>query len=168
MPTSENSHNRRNYLENEIHTEEDKVLIRSAVQNDRKSWDALWEGYQDYYEVDLSGTADNTWQRLMAEQSVGPFCLVCEDDVGDLVGFVTYLFHDHTWHPEPRCYLVDLYTAPEKRGAGIGRALIEAVYEKADIKGCSQVYWLTQDFNEAGRRLYDKVAKLTPFIKYQR
>lgn len=77
------------------------MLIRSAVQNDRKSWDALWEGYQDYYEVDLSGTADNTWQRLMAEQSVGPFCLVCEDDVGDLVGFVTYLFHDHTGTPNP-------------------------------------------------------------------
>ena len=40
--------------------------------------------------------------------------------------------------------------------------------KKADDYGCSSTYWLTQDFNEAGRRLYDKVAKLTPFIKYQR
>lgn len=57
---------------------------------------------------------------------------------------------------------------PQVRGQGIGRALIKAVYEKADAHGCYQVYWLTESFNEAGRKLYDNVAKLTPFIKYQR
>jgi len=98
----------------------------------------------------------------------GPFCLVCEDDDGTLVGFTTYVFHGHTWHPEPRCYLGDLFTNSDQRGKGIGRALIEAVYEKADEHGGSQVYWLTQDFNKAGRALYDKVGSLTPFIKYQR
>jgi len=84
------------------------------------------------------------------------------------MGVSTYLFHGHTWQPEPRCYLIDLFSTPKLRGKGIGRALIEAVYEKADEYGCCQVYWLTQDFNEAARRLYDKVAKVTPFIKYQR
>ncbi len=144
------------------------MRIRRAKPEDRERWDPLWKGYQDYYEVDLSDTTDNTWQRLMAESPDGPFCLVCLDDNDELVGFTTYLFHDHTWRPEPRCYLVDLYSTPRLRGKGIGRSLIEAVYEKADEHGCCQVYWLTQDFNEAGRRLYDKVAKLTPFIKYQR
>jgi GNAT superfamily N-acetyltransferase len=144
------------------------VKIRKATPEDRDGWNPLWRGYQDYYEVDLSETTENTWQRLMAPEACGPFCLVCEDDNGDLIGFTTYIFHPHTWRPEPRCYLVDLYSAPQIRGKGIGRALIEGVYQKADEHGCCQVYWLTQDFNEAGRRLYDKVAKLTPFIKYQR
>jgi GNAT superfamily N-acetyltransferase len=54
------------------------------------------------------------------------------------------------------------------RGTGAGRALIEAVYAAGDAAGCPTVYWMTQDFNAAGRRLYDRVAKLTPFIKYQR
>jgi GNAT superfamily N-acetyltransferase len=142
--------------------------IREARLEDRDEWDMLWKGYQKYYEVDLSKTTQNTWQRLMAPESNGPFCLVCEDDTGQLIGFTTYLFHDHTWQPEQRCYLVDLFSSAQQRGKGIGRALIEAVYEKADERNSSQVYWLTQDFNEAGRRLYDKVAKLTPFIKYQR
>ncbi len=144
------------------------MQIRRAKPEDRKEWDLLWKGYQDYYEVDLSDTTDNTWQRFMEPGPDGPFCLVCLDDNGDLVGFTTYLFHDHTWQPEPRCYLVDLFSTPRLRGKGIGRSLIEAVYDKADEHGCCQVYWLTQDFNEAGRRLYDKVARLTPFIKYQR
>lgn len=51
---------------------------------------------------------------------------------------------------------------------GVGRALIEAVYEAADERGAPSVYWLTQDFNETARVLYDRVANLTPFIKYQR
>ncbi len=142
--------------------------VRNATPEDREGWEPLWRGYQSYYEVDLSATTDNTWQRLMRPESDGPFCLVCENDSGQLVGFTTYMFHSHTWQPEPRCYLVDLFTNTELRGKGIGRRLIGAVYEKADAHGCCQVYWLTQDFNEAGRRLYDKVAKVTPFIKYQR
>jgi len=104
----------------------------------------------------------------MAPPADGPFGLVSEDDTGRLTGFVTYMFHGHSWQPEPRCYLIDLFTTPNRRGKGIGCALIEAVYEKADAHGCCQVYWMIQDFNKAGRRLYDKVAKGTPFIKYQR
>lgn len=144
------------------------MIIRNATQADKTSWEEMWLGYQEYYEVDLSKTTLNTWERMMSPAADGPFCLVCEDDDGDLVGFTTYLYHGHTWQPEPRCYLVDLFTKNNTRGKGIGRKLIEGVYQKADEHGCASVYWLTQDFNEAGRRLYDKVAKLTPFIKYQR
>ena len=104
------------------------MKIRKAIPEDRDGWDPLWKGYQEYYEVDLSKTTDNTWQRLMAPEADGPFCLVCEDDAGDLIGFTTYVFHSHTWRPEPRCYLIDLFTAQILRGQGIGRALIEAVY----------------------------------------
>jgi GNAT superfamily N-acetyltransferase len=66
------------------------------------------------------------------------------------------------------CYLQDLYTVPMCRGQGLGRALIEAVYQAADAHGTPTVYWLTQDFNHTARQLYDRVATLTPFIKYNR
>jgi len=144
------------------------MRIRSIRPEDRQAWVSLWQGYQGYYEVDLSESTDNTWQRLIAPPPEGPFCLVSEEGAGQLTGFTTYLFHGHTWQPEPRCYLIDLFTDAALRGQGIGRALIEAVYAEADARGCCQVYWLTQDFNAAGRRLYDKVAKVTPFIKYMR
>lgn len=69
---------------------------------------------------------------------------------------------------EDVCYLQDLYVEPRLRGGGVGRALIEAVYEVADANGTPSVYWMTQDFNENARKLYDRIANLTPFIKYQR
>ncbi len=87
---------------------------------------------------------------------------------GKPVGLVHYLFHRHGWRIENVCYLQDLYADPDVRGTGIGRALIEAVYAAADREGCPNVYWLTQDFNETARKLYDRIGKLTPFIKYSR
>ena len=57
---------------------------------------------------------------------------------------------------------------PNVRGLGVGRALIEAVYAAADAEDAPAVYWLTQDFNHTARKLYDRIAKLTPFIRYNR
>ncbi len=141
--------------------------IRPVRNNERDAWQVLWKGYQDFYNVNLDDTTENLWQRLMANDPDGPICLVAEDD-GKLLGLVQYLYHGTTWSPKIRIYLHDLYTVPESRGKGIGRQLIEAVYEAGQARDCDQVYWMTQDFNEAGRALYDKVADLTPFIKYMK
>ena len=84
------------------------------------------------------------------------------------VGLVHFLFHAHMWRTEQVCYLQDLYAAPEARGTGVGRALIQSVYDAADAQGVQNVYWLTQDFNTTARQLYDRIGKVTPFIKYQR
>jgi len=144
------------------------MTTRTLKPEDRPAWQSMWEGYSAFYGVDPSASVDNTWQRLLHPSPDGPHGLVYEDADGSLVGLVHYLFHAQTRLPVPRCYLNDLFTAPAARGKGVGRALIEAVYAKADKKGCDQVYWLTQDFNADARRLYDKVASHTAFIKYQR
>ena len=57
---------------------------------------------------------------------------------------------------------------PDMRGKGVGRALIEAVYQAADQAGAPGVYWMTQDFNTTARQLYDRIGTLSPFIKYIR
>jgi|TARA_B110000967_G_C18897055_1_gene571507 ribosomal protein S18 acetylase RimI-like enzyme len=53
-------------------------------------------------------------------------------------------------------------------GMGVGRALIEGVYAAADANGTPSVYWLTQEENTEARKLYDRIAKVTNFIKYGR
>ena len=68
-----------------------------------------------------------------------------------------YIFHRHGWQIEDVCYLQDLYVAPEARGRGAGRPLIEAVYAAADAAGGPNVYWLTEETNATARRLYDRV-----------
>ena len=91
-----------------------------------------------------------------------------DDDCSALLGIVHFLYHSHCWREERVCYLQDLFADPEVRGTGVGRALIEAVYEQADREGAPAVYWLTQDFNAEARKLYDRIASATPFVKYVR
>lgn len=141
------------------------IVIRNVRPGDHDAWLELWRGYQRFYKADLSADEDRLWQALLAAKGDGPYALVAEDG-GKLVGLTQYLFHISTWSPQRRCYLNDLFTSRAARGKGVGRALIEAVYAKAAEANCNQVWWLTQDNNHAARRLYDQVAKLTPFIKY--
>ncbi|WP_372573122.1 GNAT family N-acetyltransferase [Ruegeria jejuensis] len=144
------------------------TTIRALRSGDRSEWAELWTAYLDFYESSVSAEVyDVTFARLLGDDPADFSCLVAEQD-GRLVGLTHYLFHRHAWKIEEVCYLQDLYARPESRGTGIGRALIEAVYAAADARGCPSVYWLTQDFNETARKLYDRVGSVTPFIKYQR
>jgi ribosomal protein S18 acetylase RimI-like enzyme len=143
------------------------LVIRPFRPEDRPQWDILWRGYVEFYKSTVpDAVTELTWRRLLDPEA--PILGFCADESGKLLGLVHYLFHPVTWAAGPRCYLEDLFTAPEARGRGVGRALIEAVYAAADARGADQVYWLTQDSNATARRLYDQVATATPFIKYRR
>ncbi|MEO9131664.1 MAG: GNAT family N-acetyltransferase, partial [Sphingomonas sp.] len=93
--------------------------------------------------------------------------LVAESD-GAVLGLTHYLFHRSTNMIEPNCYLQDLFTAEAARGHGVGRALIEGVYERARTAGSSRVYWLTQETNQVARTLYDKIAEQSGFLVYRK
>jgi GNAT superfamily N-acetyltransferase len=79
--------------------------------------------------------------------------------VGKLVGLAHYIFHRSTIQIGSICYLQDLFTSVAARGHGIGRALIEAVYDRARSASCGRVYWQTHETNSEAMRLYEKVAK---------
>lgn len=144
------------------------LTIRPITAADESDWRRLWTAYLEFYE---SGVPEEvyrtTFARLLDPARPQQNGLLAHRD-GQAAGLVHYIFHPHNWRLEDVCYLQDLYTAPAFRGGGVGRALIEAVYAAADERGAPSVYWLTQDFNETARVLYDRVANLTPFIKYQR
>lgn len=145
------------------------LTIRPLTTADKDQWQRLYEGYHLFYErPDLpQAFYDTAFNRLLSRDSRDFHGLVAEAD-GRLIGLTHYVFHPHLWRPEGTCYLQDLFTAPEARGKGAGRALIEAVYDAADAAGVPAVYWLTQEFNYAGRMLYDRVGTRSPFIRYNR
>lgn len=144
------------------------IEIRPVARDDHARWRKLWTGYLEFYETTVSDAVyDTTFARLLSDDPWMPSGRLAWMD-GQAVGLVHYLYHAHCWRVERVCYLQDLYAAPEARGTGIGRALIEAVYAEADADGAPTVYWTTQDHNVTARQLYDRIATLTPFIKYQR
>ncbi len=143
------------------------VTIRQVRDSDYEDWYRLWTGYLEFYETTLPDEVKRqSFGKLLSGTSACHGLLALDGDRP--VGLVHYIFHEHMWRPEGTCYLQDLYCDPEASGTGVGRALIEAVYAAADAAGVPRVYWLTQDNNATARRLYDRIAKLSPFVKYDR
>ena len=144
------------------------MIIRPICPEDYDAWRPLWHGYLEFYETSVDDIVyDLTFDRLSASDHPNQCAFVAEME-GALVGLVHYIIHPHNWKVEDVIYLQDLFTHPDHRDQGIARALIEAVYRVADDNATPTVYWMTQEFNHTARRLYDKVANVTPFIKYTR
>ena len=144
------------------------VLIRGLRPDDAPHWRRLWRDYLAFYETERPDEVYDTYfERLLGNDPQDYHCLIAEVD-GRPRGLAHFVYHRHGWRVEDVCYLQDLYADPELRGQGVGRALIEAVYEAADRNGTPAVYWMTQEFNATARRLYDRIGRVTPFIKYER
>ena len=142
--------------------------VRPVRAEDKPQWRKLWHDYLAFYETTFPDEMyDVQFDRLIGDNPIDFHGLVAE--VNDtLVGLTHYVFHRHGWKVENVCYLQDLFADPSVRGTGIGRALMEAVYNAADQAGAPTVYWNTQEFNATARQLYDRIGVKTPFIKYTR
>ncbi len=141
------------------------MIVRPLRFDDREQWQPLWDGYNLFYErPDLPAEiTESSWERFL-DPAEPMFAAVAELD-GRIVGIVHYLYHRNTAMIEDVCYLQDLFTAPNARRMGVGRALIEYVYAEAVKAGSRRVYWQTHEANPA-RKLYDGVAELSPFRRY--
>ena len=146
------------------------LTIRPVTAADRESWAPLWDGYNAFYGRE-GATAlpaeitESTWSRFLdPDEPVN--ALVAERD-GRLVGLVHYIWHRNTITIPMVCYLQDLFTAEDVRGAGVGRALIEAVYAAARDAGVERVYWHTHETNATARALYDTLADDSGFVVYR-
>jgi GNAT superfamily N-acetyltransferase len=138
-----------------------------AHEDDFAQWVTLWKGYQVFYKTNIAeATTDTTWSRFL-DSAEPMYCAVAEVD-GELIGMVHYIFHRSCWTEGDYVYLQDLFAAPEMRGKGVGRALIEHVYAVAKAQGGSRVWWLTHETNSDAMHLYDKIADKSGFIQYRK
>lgn len=145
------------------------LTVRAVEQSDYAAWLPLWDGYNAFYGREGPSALDPkiteaTWKRFF-DPAEPVFALVAEAE-GKILGLTHFLHHRSTTRLELTCYLQDLFTLPEARGQGVGRALILAVYAAARGRGIRRVYWQTHQTNSAGRLLYDQVAKHQGFIVY--
>jgi GNAT superfamily N-acetyltransferase len=147
------------------------LIIRAVTPADYAQWLPLWQGYNAFY--GRSGATalpdaitQATWSRFF-DEAEPMHCLVAEQE-GRLLGLTHYLFHRSMIAIEPVCYLQDLFTVPEVRGQGVGRALIAAVYDRARLAGSGRVYWHTHQTNVTAQALYDTMAEKSGFIVYRK
>lgn len=144
------------------------VRIRDLAREDWAAWRQLWTAYLAFYKTSRPDEVfESTFERLLSDKGGEFQCLLAEVD-GQVLGLTHFLHHRHCWSVEDTTYLQDLYVDPAARGTGLGRALIEAVYDRADAAGAPSVYWLTKEDNHTARQLYDRIAQVQDFVRYGR
>jgi GNAT superfamily N-acetyltransferase len=149
----------------------DAIVIRDVLPSDLPAWTPLWDGYNAFY-----GRAGDTalppeitamtWSRFF--DAYEPVHALVAEQSDQLIGLAHFLFHRSTTAIAPTCYMQDLFTLEAARGKGVGRALINAVYDRAKAAGAARVYWQTHETNATAMKLYDKLAEKSGFIVYRK
>lgn len=147
------------------------LLIRPVTPQDYAQWLPLWDGYNAFYgRAGATALAPEitrtTWARFFDAYEPVHALVAARGD--ELLGLTHYLFHRSTTAIGPNCYLQDLFTHEATRGKGVGRALIDGVYQRAELAGCLRVYWHTHETNHTAMRLYDDVAERSGFVVYRK
>jgi GNAT superfamily N-acetyltransferase len=143
------------------------IQIRPVTEQQHAAWLPLWRGYQSFYKTDIAPEVSSvTWSRFLDPQE--PMGAALAWNGSTAVGLVHHIRHRSCWTIGDYIYLQDLFVSPEARGTGIGRKLIEYVYELARAQGCARVHWLTHESNTDAMLLYDRIAERSGFVQYRR
>jgi GNAT superfamily N-acetyltransferase len=124
--------------------------------------------YQRFYEVDEIDPDRNRrfFRRFLAPSEDG--LLIGAWENGELVGFACLYWFFSSTRAAETVLMNDLFVDPGRRGAGIGRALIEASAEAARRRGARHLEWATAPDNSTAQRLYDSTgAERSTWITYE-
>jgi GNAT superfamily N-acetyltransferase len=131
-------------------------VIRDATSSDLEDVAALIRALADYESL----AHEVEWDlELLAETLFGPDAVprtlvACEDPSGEVVGIAIWFPTYSTFQGRPGIWLEDLFVLPEHRGAGHGRALLQALFDRADG---GRVEWAVLDWNEPSIRFYESL-----------
>ncbi|RZS90246.1 acetyltransferase (GNAT) family protein [Motilibacter rhizosphaerae] len=153
------------------------VEVRALEAGDRAGWDVVWGAYLEHYLQDLApALSDLLWARLTGGPEerhpqmggLGAFLPAPAGAADRLVGIAHWIVSPSTWDARLDCYLEDLAVAPDVRGRGVGRALIEALDGVGRERGWRRLHWITDETNYRARTLYDRVGSRTAYVQYER
>ncbi|WP_166869422.1 GNAT family N-acetyltransferase [Salinibacterium sp. ZJ70] len=144
------------------------TTIRPPLPADEARWRELFRAYGEFYETQFGDDVlDRVWALLTTEGS-GIDALLAERD-GEVVGFAHFRSFPDTFTGGRDWFLDDLFVDPEVRGTGAGRALIEAIVERAHTSGApATLRWITAESNTTAQALYDRIATRTSWVTYEK
>jgi GNAT superfamily N-acetyltransferase len=81
-------------------------------------------------------------------------CILAFDE-GAPAGFAVFFSSFSTFLARPGLYLEDLFVVPERRGRGVGKALILHLARLANERGCGRMEWSVLDWNKPAIDFYE-------------
>jgi GNAT superfamily N-acetyltransferase len=129
----------------------------------------LIAAYQRFYEVEEIDSDRNRFffRRFLAPSEDGEL-LAARDESGLILGYACLYWHFSSLAAVETVLMNDLFVAPEARGRGIGRTLIEASRAVARARGAAWLEWATAPDNHTAQRLYDSMtSEKSTWLEYE-
>lgn len=130
------------------------VTIRSATPDDVALVLRFIRGLAEYERLldQVEATEEALREHLFGPRPYGE--VIIAEDAGEPAGFALFFFNYSTFLAKPGIYLEDLFVLPERRGQGIGKALLVRLAQIAVERGCGRVQWQVLDWNEPSIGFY--------------
>ncbi len=130
------------------------ITLRAATAADTPQILSFIRGLAEYEKLShaCGATEDELRATLFGPR---PFAeVILAEWEGAPAGFALFFHNYSTFRARPGIYLEDLYVLPEKRGHGIGKALLTELARVAVERGCARLEWSVLDWNEPAIRFY--------------
>jgi len=131
-----------------------KLQIRKCQQHDLKQIAQLFDAYRQFYDesADLNLAQQFLEERIRNNESV---ILVAENEAGTLDGFCQLYPTFCSVLAQPIYVLYDLYVAPEARGKGLARHLLDGAVLVAKENGKARLDLSTAKTNLKAQAVYE-------------
>jgi GNAT superfamily N-acetyltransferase len=133
------------------------LVIRPGERADVPVIAELIRGLARFEKLDHEVTM--TEERL-ASNLFGPHryaeTLIAQED-REPVGFALFFHNFSTFLAKPGIYLEDLFVIPERRGSGVGRALLKELARLAVERDCGRLEWSVLDWNREAIAFYERL-----------
>ena len=129
------------------------IKIEKAKTSDFKFIHALINEFSDFQNSRdrVSVTVD-----MMIEQKSFFNCYIARDPLDQIIGYTNYSIIYYSWVGKS-IYLDDLYVIPSFRGKGIGKMLMNKVFDIAKNEKCNRVRWQVSKWNSKAIEFYGKI-----------
>ena len=141
-------------------------MIRNIQIKDKDEWRELYQGYANFYQVEISKiTLDTVWNWLL-DQNHELSGLVYEIN-NKLVAIAHYRRMPSPLRGKDIGFLDDLYVHPDFRRRKIGEEIINKLNHISQEKGWGLIRWITRNDNHNAKSLYDRVANKSTWDVYE-
>lgn len=130
----------------------DAPAVRRATPGDATQIARLLHAFQQEYEEASPGVEalEARYEELIRSKEMIVLLVGEGPD-----GFAQLRFRPWVYSAGLHAYLEELYVVPDRRGNGLGRALLEAAMETARGEGAEQIELGTSEDDIAARKLYE-------------
>ena len=132
----------------------DDPAVRRAKAADAEAIGRLLDAFNREFDDPTPGPRVLA-ERVRALIAAGELTVLLAGEGPD--GVAVLRFRPALWTDGLDCYLEELYVVPERRGEGLGRAIVEVALEDARREGAVYVYLGTNETDVAARALYESL-----------